>query len=744
MSAYAPPTESETPVDQPDELAPQDPMNKDLPEDEINLLRACIQEFEKQEQYDRRLEVLRDRRNRYYERGFQQIIANREGCYMGISPGGVYSAENGDSVQAPTKCDSYNIFGPTVRTIEAVLTQNPPGIDFRPDKLDRPEDVEAAENGETYRIIFNHNNDVKSIQTKTVRFMCVSGRTIYWVYTTTDVQKFGRNADGSPKHVETCKVYGTIESKVPITATCLSECHVINLRDDPDVKTARWEYPDFADKIKPGMAGMGEGSYERLARLGVLQGNRYYSQSGEVGSHLVTRTHSFGRPSAWAKYGDDSEEKSVADRLTQRFPDGCHSIWIGDVFVGAEAKSMDDCLVIGFPQEGDGMSRPAIIDPAIVIQDQFNNCMNAASEVFDYGWPSRWVSCSPDEYDAITSQVADPYAYRLLKATPGEPVANNVYQEPDPNLPSTFQPYVDNMAGQLLQFMTATPPAIFGGQMGDAGKTASGYMQAKSQAMGQQGIWWASIQSMMAQMYYLAAIAATTNPDYDDTIVVPGQQGTNQTVRLDKITKGKFGAFPDEDSSFPESTTQKRTVLQGIVEMAAQSPLGEQLFTSPDNIKVMLTVMGFPELVLPEAEARDKQKFEIEQLLAGAPIPADPAILQQAMIQHAKMAGMAAVQGQPEPPFQPPPQFKSSVPVVDSDYNEWEAEECKEWLSSDARRREDAKGNMQGVQNVYWHWKEHMQLAIAMAPPPMAAPAPAKGIPSPPKKPGSNVHEPTI
>ena len=40
---------------------------------------------------------------------------------------------------------------------------------------------------------------------------------------------------------------------------------------------------------------------------------------------------------------------------------------------------MDDGLVIGFPYDGDGMAREAIMDDAIVIQDFFNDIHELAA-----------------------------------------------------------------------------------------------------------------------------------------------------------------------------------------------------------------------------------------------------------------------------------------------------------------------------------------------------------------------------
>ena len=227
----------------------------------------------------------------------------------------------------------------------------------------------------------------------------------------------------------------------------------------------------------------------------------------------------------------------------------------------------------------------------------------------------------------------------------------------------------------------------------------------------------------MARMYYQAALCASRNPDHSEEIVIPTAGGTSTTLRLARLTKGKFGAYPDEDSSFPESTSQKRGTLERIWQMASTDPVvGQQITQSPDNWKTYAEISGFPELVIPEALSRDKQQFEIEELLLGAPIPPDPQAIQQAQIAHATAATQAQLAGQPIPPFDLQALIQQltepSIPVQELDYHPWEFEKCKEWLSSEDRRRQDADGNQQGVQNVILHAMQHkkfMDQAAAQA-----------------------------
>jgi hypothetical protein len=720
--------------------------NEDLDDELVKAFQHLTRQANQQEQYDRRVEVLRDRRNRYYERGYQHLVEQgRTGVYTLGQPGQSYTSSDGEQIQCPNFIDDYNIFQPFGRTIQAIMTQNEPGIVFEPNDPKREEDQEASDTAEVYRKYYDRNNDVKRIQTQIVRMMLLSGRTISWTRTEANAELYGYTPDGEAKQIETTSIFGTLESKVPVTAKDSANCWYILLTDDPDLRLAKQAYPQFRDKIKPGMSALGESTYERIARLGVMQGTRTYSQINDSLTHLVTRTRAFFRPSAFEdEYFDKASErdktKKIRDRVLALFPRGCLVVFVGDVYVGSRALSVDDEVEIRFPYEGDGMNRMAIMDPMIVVQDRFNDNMNAAAEVWDYGWPSTWVNADEVEFATIQSQRADPYAVRPKKARANQSLDAEFYTEEGPELPASFIQFIQMLQGELAQFIVAAPPALFGGAMEDQ-KTASGYAQARNQAMGQQGLVWQQIQGMFARIYYQAAMCATTNDQYDETIVIPSDNGA-ATLQLAKLTQGTFGVFPDVDSSYPETTHQKRQTLTNLVSMAAQSPVGQQVFDSPENWQIMKALMGIPELVLPEASARNKQLLEIEELLKGAPIPPDPNMVVEAQVQHAAQATVATHSGMPLPPFQPPQPEPSVAVDPDFDYHLWEFKYCQEWLSSDAARREAAKGNLAGIQNIKLHAMQHKQFAMMQMAP---APAPLPGAaptPHPPPPPAANPNNP--
>jgi len=743
--------------------------NKDLPEELRNALLSLIQEAQRQDLYQRRIEVMRDRRNRFYERGIQHIYEDiRTGMFVQGTPGALVPDPNGDGmVQCGQFLNDYDIFGRALQIIIAKLTENPIGVDFQPDSADNSADLQASEAAEAYRLLYDRRNDSKDLLTAIVRMMGLSGRTITWTRTTSDIEKWGMDEKGGPRKVQITNVYGTLETKVPVMAKCQSDWPYCIITEDPHLFIAKMEYPDFADKIsEQGDEGIADTQFERMARIGALQGNSASFQITDTYNYYVEKKYAWFRPAMFmskeldSAYGDPAHANDVdevtglprvwtlRDALNEAFPDGCCATFIGQQYVCSRNVSMDDELSVDFPYAGDGMSRRAIMDPAVVIQDDFNDDMNNYHEVKVVGWPSTWINEDIADLAAINDQAAAPYAFRTLKSkVPRDtPLEDQFYREEPPGIPESFMKHTEYMATQLLQFILAIPSAVQGAGMPDQ-KTASGYTAALNQALGQLGVIWGAVQRLMANVYRQAALAAAKEDADQKAIVIPGPKGQSVTVDMASLGKGRFLCHPDIDSGYPESTIQKRGTLSAVLEMAAKNPiLAQALFQSPDNWDFFARTMGIPEITLPEAKSRRKQIAEIEILLQQSPIAPTPEEIEAAQQQHAEETMLAQVGGQPPAPFNEQSLMRSSVPVEPLDFHAWEFEECREFLSDWPKVQQQLNaGNEAGVQNVRLHAMEHqrfmaqeaaaqaqaqMQAAAAAHPAPAAHAAPHKAEPS--------------
>ncbi len=729
-----------------DEESPYGKNNEDLPEQLIKALKFIVEDVQSQDGYHkylRRMEDMRDWRNRLYDRGIQHIRwtngrGEGGGGYAVITPGGWSQNSAGVDVQAPRFCDAWNIVSPYMSILTAVQTQDAPDIAFRPEDESDPDDIDAAKEAEGYRGCFDRRNNVTDIDVRLFRMLALSGRTIAWTRTETDPQKFGYDENNQPRMFQTTTVFGTIESRVPILAKGQENCHYCALIDDLDVNVLKSRYPDIKDEIKEGEKAIGESAYERMARLGVMQNTG--GVRGNAFSQLSALANWWLRPSCFCEKSfseafDDNPSMTVEEALNKLFPLGVHVVFVGDVYAGSWKESMDDCLTIrGGPMSQDGMYQQALIDPIIVVQDALNDGKNTARLVWEVCWPATYFASEDEEYDAVVNQRASPGNIHQMKDLPsGQDAASRFFREPDTEVPDSFMKWLADLEGPFPQFQLGSPPALFGGADPKV-ETAAGQAQAKNQALGMQGNTFKVKEEMWASIYRQAALAAARSGSEESLVSSKG--GVARKIDLQKIEQGRFMAYPDRDSGFPESTAAKRQIMQHLIVTAGTSPQGQQIFDAPRNWKVMLSLNGFPELEVPEAEAWEKQIGEIEQLLKNAPVPPDPEVVQQLQEQHAAQALQANETGQPIPPFAPPPP-KSTITPDPLDFHLWEFNACQDWLSGSDCRRELARENQAGVANVRAHALEHWQMKSTVPwnqPPPL--PVPMK---VPPAQPGLGV-----
>ena len=254
-------------VSQPDDPQQYGKNNRDLPESLKNAIAGLIKKFQMRDLYDRRIEVLMDRILRFYDDGIQYVYPNYgTGVYQVGTSGGYVNLGDGRSMQLPEFMGCYNIFRARRRSLDAVLTQNPPGVDFVPDRPGQPEDIEAAETAEGYRHFFDQANHFsKEVQPKISRMFELSGRCVAWTRTVASKSRFGENDEGEARSMETVGIYGAIESKVPIACHEMEHALFCFLYDDLDALLAKGENDWIKDKIIAGEAGLGESDWERFS-----------------------------------------------------------------------------------------------------------------------------------------------------------------------------------------------------------------------------------------------------------------------------------------------------------------------------------------------------------------------------------------------------------------------------------------------------------------------------------------------
>ena len=529
--------------------------------------------------------------------------------------------------------------------------------------------------------------------------------------------------------IEKITAHGVLESKVvPITSNCIDDLVFINISEELDIYQAKGEYPDYKDKIKENMATLGESAYERIARLGVLQGTRLLMQAGDAFAHMISRHTCFFPPCAFEKIPE-----GVRSKISQVCPDGLKVIFCGDQYCGAENVKPSDQVSIGFPGPGDGMSRPSMGKRVVPLQDVFNDELNLWHEAHDYCVPTLFMYSETGDTDAINEQISQPGNIIPFSALPpGASSAESAfYAAVLEGIPATLPQLIQFIQGPLAQFISGAFPALFGGDTGD-NDTAKGISIQRDQAMGRMGLPWGSLQQLFASAYTNAVRSAVKHGSDEDNFSYSFKDKTgavvSQKISVQDLKSGNCICKANIDASFPESTNSKRQAYQTMMAASERNPIIAGVMADPNNLEFGHTVLGLVDLVVPGADSRNKQLVEITQLLSEPPVPPSMQEVQMASLQNPQLLHAMATweqnkvgpDGQPTPPPIPEELYHCSIPVdTEFDNHQMELQTLVDWLNSEDRRREEEENNnKKGVLNVRLHGLEHKK-AIPPPPPPM-------------------------
>lgn len=605
----------------------------------------------KEDRAARRAEVRRAWQQRAFKAGIQHLWYDTTSWS--------YLLPQAAGEELPQFMDVYNIYTPHWRSFVSILSQNPPGVNFVPDDLQAGRDVTAASYAEKMRNRVDRLVHMKDAQMEAADLFCTDGRTI----ARTHIDKSGKLR---------VRMYGVLESKVPVYVRNMPKWSYCILSTEEDIWELKDEFPDFADEIEPGDDASAESNYERYARLMILGSKRGYD-AGDALKNLATRHEAWVRPWRYKKLADEKEtgmEASVREEVSEAFPDGFRATLVSGKCVDCVEETLESALRVEWPAPGQGQIRPSMLHDLVPIQEAFNDILNMIREFGEYAIPARWVTDALDG-EAIAEQVSAPGITHQLTVPPGASIEDLVFIEPTPSLPAETIANVDRLLS-LAQFTTGDLPSLYGDGTPDQ-ETASGQKMLSDQAKGQLSPAWAGIQWLFAGVYEIAVrLAAQMNPK---EIAVEGSSG-NEKFDPRTILEGEWGCYPDTDSSFPESTADKRASLQLVLNEVG--PLRPDLVTN--NLRLIKQYSGLADLEIPEAEAEDRQIDEFEQLLSEKPVPDEQT-------------------GQPT----------SSVPIRRYDDDAAHLKECKSWLNGKRGTQELRRGNFDGFANVELHAALHEQ-----------------------------------
>jgi hypothetical protein len=526
--------------------------------------------------------------------------------------------------------------------------------------------------------------------------------------------------DKEPRGQEVIDPFGALETKIPIQSRNIHEVDYVQLSREFDTTRLKAKYPKKADEIQAMTSPTAESDYERLARTSIMMGMRPSNMTNDAMTYNTTEQLTWVRPSFFFEEKDERKRNWLWDTFGDT---GAMIAICGTTFCEARRESLDDHWTLVHARPGDGMHRPAIGSPVMPIQEKLNDCMDLVHESFMHLIPRIWVDPAID-LEAMTATKRRPGQYvKAPKARTEKEIGANFWAEPQLQLAEGLLVYIEKLFGEFAQFLCGAFPALFGGNTG-SNDTASGIAQQRDQALGRIGLTWRNMKAAYARIMRQAVQAAAEHRKERMTGEVKGTGGSKSQLSLDpNDLKGNIRCFPDTDENFPESWVAQRAVWQNLIQAAGANPVFAKVLATAQNLRLAKDKVGTPELVIPGAQANEKQLGEIMLLLNGAPIPnpqVDEAKAKLAAIvqQHVQNGPQPTAGGTGTDPqleaegnqlaqqIQTLPPLVSSVPIGKLDDHAAEMDTIETFANSPEGIKAKAE-EPEGWANVELHYDEH-------------------------------------
>lgn len=515
-------------------------------------------------------------------------------------------------------------------------------------------------------------NDVAMQQLKISFLLWNDGRVI-----SRTVQREGR---------QITEFWGVLESRLPISAPeddeiPLKNCMLIELENEfPEAQLKR-DYPDSRKDIEGGHGS----AYERNARMAVKRQagtDTAMDIGGDDNYGMATKTWSYMRPEFFEEFSTEAEREEVAEM----FPAGLCVVHTGSVYLESYECDIDAELDVIHALPGDGQSRGSIGQTTFAIQDSVNSAQNLIEDTFDHGIPTIYYDKATN-INELNKQRAQPGDSRIMVRNKDEPAANHFYSTPVTQPSAQLMQYAENLRGPQAQFASALPPAAFGQEMEDQ-KTASGYAQARTQALGQLAIVWKPFTAWKTRELTRAIrMAARQQDDIQGTVPSDRPGGRPTSMRIAPTDLQGISFTNESDENFPETWTERSNKLMQLIQLGG--PIADVILDKePSNFYMLKQLWGLEDLAIPTETVMELVLEEIAAMENERRLP-DPSQMPEQML---------PIPGQPPPV----PQLISSR-QIDHDIMEpedWDTayKVCKHWLLTTGREMQE--GNAEWVANV--------------------------------------------
>lgn len=482
-----------------------------------------------------------------------------------------------------------------------------------------------------------------------------------------------------------------------------------------------------------GGAGDAFGSYDRFARLALVEANATYYTS--TNTSLVTTKQYWLRPAAFEQVADaDKVEgepgadgkptgKSRKQTLKELFPRGVKVTIADGKLLDARAESMDDHWEICTAHEGAGAYKPAIGSSAVSVNRRMNILLNFIMEWVEYSAAGGGgiVNVGLLSIGALTRQRRGPGVWHPVKFPPNVPLSNAMQESKPGQIAGEVFGHLGGLEG-MGRDLTGAVPTLTGGTERSLKPTT--FLADREQALGKMFGPWAHLQEMWAGTMAKGVREWARYRTEDEAYTLPGTfpgDFEGRVVPIDEVRGGEFEAYPEVSEQFPAMWHQMQAMFLKLLE--SPDEYIKEIAGHGRNTEFSKAMLGLPDLYIPGQDDRLKQQIEIKLLLQEEPV----------------------IEMLPDPVTGQMVTRVTPSRLVDEfeDDHEEHREHVKEWaVSQDGMTAK--QGNPQGYLNVIAHGRAHEEVLKRRAMEEAQMMAAAAAPPAKEKKPKEDTREAAI
>lgn len=476
------------------------------------------------------------------------------------------------------------------------------------------------------------------------------------------VEKLPAGYDIQTKSGELIDVYGPLNIKVPFNAKDLNECGYLIKRQAQYVSLLKHKYPEIADAIFPAVGNAYDDNWMRLPSI----------FRGMTPDNTAVIRQVWFRPFQFFMI----EDVNIANELAQKFPRGCYCVFINDIFAEAYEEEMDKHWTASNAPTSKTIHGEPLGTNLATIQDLKSEVLELELQTMEHGISEVFASATALDFDKYKNTEAAPGTVYPLKMDEGQRAGDMFYETRTAQLSGEVAG-LDKKLDEAAQFTTGSQPSIYGGGLtSKSGTTATEYRMSRAQALQRLTLTWQSAQAFWTECIEKATLDYASHLTADELFVTKdGAKFVNNRISKESLEFGEIqGAEPEGSDQLPMSWEQVKDTVMSL--FGLNMPEVNAALFHPANSQLLKESLAISNLYIPGEGNRNKQYFEIEELLENAP--------------HKDQQGNEVSSVQPDP----------------EDDDIVHIEICRTWLVSSEGLKQRVK-NANGFRNVQLHMMAH-------------------------------------